>query len=39
MIRKTPVAYAQQALKPKMGELHGMEVALEFEVANVENAR
>ena len=39
MIRKTPVAYAQQALKPKMGELNGMEVALEFEGASVENAR
>lgn len=39
MIKPTPVAYAQQAANPKMGELNGMEVALSFEGENIENAR
>ncbi|CAG0956283.1 sarcosine oxidase, subunit gamma [Methylophilaceae bacterium] len=39
MIKRTPVAYAQRASNPKMGELHGMEVALAFEGASIETAR
>ena len=30
MIKTSPVAQAQQALKPKMGVVNGMEIALEF---------
>lgn len=39
MIKPTPVAYAQLAANPKMGELNGMEVALSFEGEKIENAR
>lgn len=35
----TPVAYAQKKLAPKMGALHGMEVALSFGNAGEENKR
>lgn len=37
--RVTPVAYAQQRLSPKMTALHGMEVALEYDSAEIENKR
>ncbi len=38
-IKATPVAYAQQASQPKLGELNGMDVALEFEGPAMESAR
>jgi len=38
LIKTTPVGYAQQAFNPKMGEVHGTEVALEFDGA-AESAR
>lgn len=37
--RITPIAYAQQRLAPKMGVLHGMEVALAYAPEDVENER
>lgn len=39
LTRVTPVAYAQQRLSPKMTVLNGMEVAIEFASAEIENKR